>query len=131
MNSSVQEALYTRLYTDADGETHFEDVTVALSPTEFAPPAEPLNTASFLPADGTIWVGAPTDWGGDTPHPSPQRQIFCTAQGEYEITASDGSKRTFPPGSVLLLEDTWGAGHSTRIVTRCVVFGVALRDQQA
>jgi hypothetical protein len=63
-------------------------------------------------------------------HPTPHRQIFCTLEGEYEVTASDGTVRRFPPGSVLVLEDTWGKGHATRIVSKGenLVFGVALAD---
>jgi hypothetical protein len=87
-----------------------------------------LNIAQFLPTTQSLWVGAPAGWAGDEPHPAPHRQIFCTAQGEYEVTASDGTIRSFPDGSVLLLEDTWGKGHSTRITSEdgCLVFAVVL-----
>ena len=45
-----------------------------------------------------------------------------------QVTAGDGMVRSFPPGSVLLLEDTTGDGHSTRIVSGddCIVFAVGL-----
>jgi oxalate decarboxylase/phosphoglucose isomerase-like protein (cupin superfamily) len=39
--------------------------------------------------------------------------VFVTTQGEYIVIANDGDVRNFPVGSVLLLEDTWGAGHQT------------------
>jgi hypothetical protein len=54
--------------------------------------------------------------------------VFVTARGEYEVTASDGSTRRFPRGSVLLLEDTTGDGHSTRIISAeaAIVFAVRL-----
>jgi hypothetical protein len=109
-------ATYVRLFTDEAGESHLEDLDVTLEPQDFAPPAAPLHVASFLPAVGSMWVGAQPGWGGETPHPTPRRQIFCVLRGTFEVTASDGSKRLFPPGAVLLLEDTTGAGHSTRIV---------------
>lgn len=126
----MQQARYTRLYADENGESHFEELEVELVPTDFAPPAAPLNIARFLPTAESTWVGAFPDWGGDPPHPTPRRQIFCTVQGEYEVTASDGAVRRFSPGSVLLLEDTWGKGHSTRILgdVDTVVFGVALAE---
>ena len=63
-----------------------------------------------------MWVGAPPGWGGETPHTTPQRQVFCLLQGSLEVTASDGDTRLFGPGTVLQLEDTSGQGHSTRIV---------------
>lgn len=126
----MKQATYTRLFADKSGESHFEDIEVALSPVDFAPPAAPLNIASFLPTAQSLWIGAPGGWQGETPHPAPQRQVFCTVQGEFEITASDGTARRFPPGSVLLLEDTHGKGHSTRILSEDggLVFGVVLAD---
>lgn len=30
---------YTRIYCDAGGESHFEDVSVNVAPVDFAPPA--------------------------------------------------------------------------------------------
>ena len=104
---------------------------VALAPAEFAPPAAPLNTATFLEAANTVWVGAPSNWGGDIPHPAPKRQIFVTTKGRYEVTASDGETRSFPPGSVLLLEDISGKGHSTRIADEdgVVILSIALAEQ--
>jgi hypothetical protein len=63
-------------------------------------------------------------------HPAPRRQVFCTMQGGYEVTASDGELRSFPTGSVLLLEDTVGKGHSTTIVGDgdALVFAVILAE---
>jgi hypothetical protein len=43
--------------------------------------------------------------------------IFVTVHGEYQIEASDGVTRKFSPGSVLLIEDTAGGGHSTEITS--------------
>jgi len=63
-------------------------------------------------------VGAPVGWGGENPHPSPHRVVICTLQGEYEVVASDGARRRFPPGSILLAEDTSGSGHSTRVTSQ-------------
>ena len=94
------------MYADKDGESHFEDVDMELLPVDFAPPAAPLNIASISAAARCLWVGAPVGWRGDIPHPAPNRQIFCCMSGSYEVTVSDGSVRSFPIGSVLLLEDT-------------------------
>ena len=46
------------------------------------------------------------------------------------MTVSDGAVRIFPVGSVLLLEDTHGKGHSTRITSDVdiLVFAVTLAD---
>lgn len=129
----MQHAKYMRLYADDRGESHFEDLEIALAPVDFAPPAAPLNIAQFLPTAQSLWVGAPVGWGGEVPHPSPHRQIFCVIQGEFEVTASDGTVRRFPVGSVLLLEDTRGKGHSTRVLGNddVLIFGVVLADSQS
>ncbi len=129
----MQHGKYIHLYADENGESHFEDLEIALVPVDFAPPAAPLNIAQFLPTTKSLWVGAPAGWAGEKPHPSPQRQLFCTSQGEYEVTASDGAVRRFSAGSVLFLEDTWGKGHSTRIVSSddVLVFAVVLADSQS
>ena len=121
-------ARYTRLFTDPQGGSRFEDLEVPLAPGFAAPPADPLHTAQFLAAEGTFWIGAPTVWRGDAPHAAPRRLIFVTVQGEYQVTASDGDTRSFPAGSVFLVEDTTGAGHSTKITSPddVVVLAVAL-----
>ncbi len=126
----MQQAKYVRIYSDENGESHFEDLKVPLPPVDFAPPAAPLNIAQFLPATQTVWVGAPVGWAGDAPHPRAGRQIFCTMQGEYEVTASDGTIRAFPVGSVILLEDTTGKRHSTRVTSQgdALIFAVVLAD---
>jgi len=41
--------------------------------------------------------------------------------GTVEVTASDGESRRFGPGSLALLEDTRGKGHSTRVLDEDVV----------
>jgi len=107
---------YVRLFSDDDGESHFEDLAIEFERQDFAPPAAPLHIAPFLETATSLWVGAEPGWGGETPHPTPQRQVFCMLSGAIEVTASDGSRRTFTPGSVLLLEDTAGKGHSTRVI---------------
>jgi hypothetical protein len=68
--------------------------------------------------------------GRELPHPAPRRQLFCNLRGEYEVTASDGTVRRFPAGSLLLLEDTSGEGHTTRFVSDddVLVVSVTLAD---
>src|SRR4051794_30286568 len=78
----------------------------------------------------SFWIGAPTDWNGGEKHPAPRRAIFITVRGEYEVTSTDGTSRRFPPGSVLLIEDTTGDGHSTTITSaeECIIFALGLPD---
>ena len=117
LEALMHEAVYVRLFSDDHGESHFEEVEVALQPVDFAPPAPPLHVAALFPTLHCSFVSGPPDWGGHVPHPSPRRQLLCNLRGEYDVTASDDTVRHFSPGNVLLLEDTTGKGHTTRIVS--------------
>lgn len=106
---------YTRVYTDENDETHFEDVEIELLPVDFAPPAPALNLSALTEAKKIGYVNAPAGWYGDW-HPTPKRQVFVYISGEIEATVSDGEVRVFGPGCVTLLEDTTGKGHTSRVV---------------
>jgi len=99
---------YFRIYTGADGETHFEDIDVEM---EGAAGASALS--ALVPVSGVIFRRSPADqyisW-----HPAPRRQFVVTLSGEAEVEASDGEVRTIGPGTVMLAEDTGGKGHITR-----------------
>ncbi|MFW9927647.1 MAG: cupin domain-containing protein, partial [Candidatus Thorarchaeota archaeon] len=56
---------FTRVYTDENDETHFEDVEVELSPSNFAPPAPTLNLSEFKESKKYGFVKAPSGWFGD------------------------------------------------------------------
>lgn len=107
---------YVRLYAGADGESHFEDIEVDLVPTDFAPPAPLLNLSAYVPAAKFGFLGGPPGWVGDW-HPSSARNFFFVLTGEWEVTASDGETRRFAAGSALLVEDTAGKGHASRVVS--------------
>lgn len=109
-------ASYTRLYADSAGESHFEDVQVELALVDFAPPAPALFLSEFGVAVRAAFLGGPGGWVGEW-HPSSGRNLFAVISGEWEIEASDGTKRLFGPGSVLLVEDTFGKGHNSRVVS--------------
>jgi hypothetical protein len=106
---------YPKLYTGTNGESHFEDIEIDLVLTEYAPPAPPLSLSSFTPATQFGFMNAPVGWSSDW-HPTSARNIFFVLTGEWEVTASDGESRRFSQGSVLLVEDTTGKGHSSRVV---------------
>ena len=106
---------YVRLYADAAGASHFEDVAVELVPRDYAPPAPALSLSPVMPATGFAFVRIPAGWSGDW-HPTPLRQVFVYLAGEVEGETSDGEVRRFGPGSVTLVEDTTGKGHRRRQV---------------
>ena len=110
------QAHYTRLFTDEQGESCFEDLALKLEQGLPVQGIDPLPIAPFLSGEGTFWAGGSTTWKGDALHPAPRRFIIVTVQGEYEVTTSKADVRRFPRGSVLLVEDTTGKSHSTKIV---------------
>ena len=106
---------YTRVYADETGESHYEDIEVELTPRDFAPPAPPLHLSPMTPATGVAFVRFPAGWDGDW-HPTPRRQFFIFLTGALEGETSDGDHRSHGPGSVVLLEDTVGKGHRSRVL---------------
>ncbi|MFN3649452.1 MAG: hypothetical protein ACK47B_07695 [Armatimonadota bacterium] len=101
---------FTRVYADEAGESHFEEQEVELrdaGPIGRLSPPIPARSVIFR----TNEPGYDYDW-----HPAPQRQFIVLLDGAIEIEVSDGERRTFRGGEVLLLEDTTGRGHRTRNV---------------
>jgi hypothetical protein len=105
---------YVRLYAGPDGESHFEDADVALTPFEFIPGRPQVDLSSPTAATGTAFIRLPADWDSGGRYNPPRRNFFVTLSGELEIEASDGQVRHLGPGAVLLAEDIGGKGHVTR-----------------
>jgi hypothetical protein len=99
----------TRIYADDRGGSHFEDKEIELTPPS------PLSSSTTIPATGFEFLTAPVGFASP-PHAAPSRQFVIPLIGSLRVEASDGESREFAPGSVLLLDDTSGAGHRT-IVT--------------
>ncbi len=102
---------YTRMYADASGETHFEDVDVVMAPGPVPPPAIGANFGERQPAEAIRFLEFPPGLAVD--HPAPARQYFVVLSGGFRITTSDGETRSFGVGDVGLAEDTSGKGHHT------------------
>jgi hypothetical protein len=120
---------YTRLFTDEGGASRFEDLTMDLQQV-FSPPGlqTAIFSAPFLSSEGSLWIGAPNTWNDESLHQAPRRMIQVTTQGEYQITTSEGVIRRFPVGAVLIVEDTSGAGHSSKITSaeEVIIFAIGL-----
>ena len=105
---------FLRLYTGADGKSHFE---------EMKPPF-----TSFVDTEGAHGEGTPLEAATgiiircNAPgyfldfHNAPRRQYIIPIAGETEIGTGDGAVRRVGPGTVLLAEDLTGQGHTTRVV---------------
>jgi len=97
-----------RVYTDADGETHLDDVEYSLATTNHGLIGENVAVEEVVLR---VW-----NENQDPPkfHVAPKRQFVIHLMGSAEIEASDGSKRVLETGSILLTEDTEGKGHCIR-----------------
>ncbi len=99
-----------RVFTGADGQSHLEDVPVALDDYGMSGMISPL-----WPGAGVQFRTVAGDYQLDF-HTAPRRQLVVNLSGSVEIEVGDGTKRVLGPGSILLAEDTTGQGHISRNV---------------
>ena len=105
MSESVK---VTRVYADAGGESHFGERDFPLRDAgEIGRLSEPVAAKSVIFRRNS--ADYDYDW-----HVAPRRQFIVLLDGSIEIETSDGARRTFRGGGVLLPEDTTGRGHRTR-----------------
>jgi hypothetical protein len=99
----------TRIYSDSAGESHFNDFEIEL---QDAGPIGRLSKKLFV--KGIVFRVNDADYNYDW-HTAPEKQYIIMLVGEIEIEVSDGEKRTFCGGDILLVEDVGGQGHKTRV----------------
>lgn len=93
------------------GGCRFEDAEFPLSGQRIAP-AMPEMAVGALPAvTGAAYVLSGSF--ASAPHPAPRRQWVVMLRGTIEVVVTDGSRRAFGPGDLLLAEDVGGLGHIT------------------
>lgn len=120
---------YTRIYAYANGTSHFADEERPLALVDPGRGIPPTPASAPSAASGVVFLcpdaGGVADW-----HPAPRRQYNFILSGEVEVEVSDGERRRFGPGNVILLEDTEGQGHGTRVVgsERACFAGVPLAE---
>jgi hypothetical protein len=98
----------TRVYSDAEGDSRFEDISIPL--TEEGALGK---LSEGVPVKELLFREVAPEYDYDF-HTAPQRQYIILLDGEIEIETSLGDKRTFKGGDVLLVEDVTGKGHKTR-----------------
>lgn len=111
----AQELAYERIGSDSSGESHFVPLRIEMQTRTFAPPAPSFDVSDVAPARGVGFLRVPMGWTGEL-HSSPQRMWVFFLSGAMEFETSDGEKRAGVPGTALLLEDTTGKGHLSRVV---------------
>jgi quercetin dioxygenase-like cupin family protein len=102
---------YVHVYADAAGASHFREEHL-----DFTKGRDGNSSIAALQAKGgatllRLKAGAVEDW-----HNAPRAWFLIVLQGTSEVTTSDGQKREFGPGSLVLLDDTTGKGHQTRAI---------------
>ena len=95
---------YARLYCAPDGNTHFQDVTVDLRKTNFAPPAPPIHIGNDFAASRAFFGGFDAGWGARDlenrlNHPTPATQFGIVLQGIFSITTTDVRRGGSPPAA--------------------------------
>ena len=98
-----------RLYTANDRKSHFEEIDMKFGGNQ------PMLTTDQRAASSAVFRCAPAGLVIDR-HPAPRRQFLVTLSGSCEIEASNGVKRVFKTGDVMLADDTTGEGHISRVL---------------
>src|SRR4029453_1649234 len=94
-----------RVYTGADGESHFEDLT----PEQLA---QIVNNVG----KGPITLNCRPSPSFSDYHQAPRRQYVVNLSGVAEFETADGSTRRLFPGDVLVAEGLPGHGHIARSI---------------
>jgi hypothetical protein len=100
---------YVRLYADADGRSHLEDVVVELDDSRRG-----TDVSAEFDCISYNFARFRDDYHFEQ-HTAPRRRFVVILTGAIEVEAGDGEVRVLGPGTVLLAEDTSGVGHRSRI----------------
>lgn len=111
----AQPRRFPRIYEDAQGNSHFGETELIFELRDYAPPAAPISVSQVMKAENVTFISSPAGWFGDW-HPAPRRQLIFVLVGELETEVSDGEKLLLRPGDFVLVEDTTGRGHRSRVV---------------
>ncbi|HET7848708.1 MAG TPA: hypothetical protein VFL51_06575 [Pseudolabrys sp.] len=103
-----------RIFADADGETHMEDVDISLNPRRLFKDNPPLRLSDNFPVSWCNICHVPAGMSEVDWHNPPQRLLVLWLTGEVEFETSDGDIRRLPAGSIVRAEDTTGKGHISR-----------------
>lgn len=103
--------MIAKLYADEAGETHLSDYELPIAQRT---DDGQVRTRGLMGVP-TVRLGihdalekAPaTDF-----HSTAPRKLIAVLRGTFEITASDGQRRRFDPGDVLLTDDLDSEGHA-------------------
>jgi len=99
-----------RMWTGADGNSVFEEGTIALGAGErgdFIGQPSAVKKISFRETcSGGSWA-----W-----HQDPEPRYVITLAGTLEFETKSGAKFTIRPGDILIAQDNVGSGHRWRLI---------------
>ena len=103
-----------RIYSTADGESHFDEVEIPTSSLRVHPNAAAFEVSANYAATRIRFTRIPSGAGEVDWHTVPERVLTVRLDGSAEYQTSDGDNRHVPAGSFVLFEDTHGKGHKSR-----------------
>ena len=107
---------FQKLYSDADGESRWEDIDVTLEERSFAPPAQDIEISEPELVKQVMFLRPRSGWN-EPIHPTPVAQKLICLAGSVRVTASDSEARDIGPGDVWHMEDKHGKGHHTMVTS--------------
>ncbi|MFE3188315.1 hypothetical protein ACFXHA_04855 [Nocardia sp. NPDC059240] len=102
---------YTVIESTEDGGSIFVDAEIPLTERILATGVPAMSVGGLPSAAGVSYLRS-TEFDS-APHPAPVRQWVVMLRGMIEVTTSDGERRRFAPGDLVLAADTEGRGHTT------------------
>jgi Cupin domain len=99
-----------RLWTGADGDSHFEEGTIDLSG------GERDDLKSDVVATTALSFQETKSGGSYAWHQDPIPRFVITLTGTLEFETRGGERFTIHPGDILLAEDNSGSGHRWRLI---------------
>ena len=95
------------LFADSGGETHLKVIHIKLD--------QPGGRSATLHGPGGVQFARFAADLSASWHPTDRRKYLVTLSGPgYEIEVSDGTRMSFPVGSILLADDMKSKGHRTK-----------------
>jgi hypothetical protein len=103
-----------RIYADANGESHFDEVELPTTQVAVHPDSVPFDVTASYPASRVRITYIPAGMREVSWHTVPEPVLTVRLDGSVEYETSDGNRRHVAAGSFVLVEDTHGKGHLSR-----------------
>jgi hypothetical protein len=99
-----------RIWTGADGDSHFEEGVIDLAKGERGDALSTVVSGGSLSFQETI-SGGSYEW-----HKDPIPRFVITLSGTLEFETKGGERFTIRPGDILLAQDNTGSGHRWKLI---------------